>query len=48
MAFKLLLGVQGHWRRIDTAACAAGGAGVYFEDGVQVEPQKRKGKKAAA
>ena len=49
MAFKLLLVAEGHWRRLDTPELVPlVRAGVCFEDGVQIEPQKKKGKKAAA
>ena len=48
MAFKLLLVAEGHWRRLDAAELVAlVRAGVVFEDGVQIEPQKTR-KKAAA
>jgi len=48
MAFKLLLVAEGHWRRIDAAELVPlVRAGVAFEDGVQIEPQKPR-KKAAA
>ena len=48
MAFKLLQVAQGHWRRIDAAELVPlVRAGVSFEDGIQVEPQKTR-KKAAA
>ena len=48
MAFKLLQVAEGHWRRLDAAELVPlVRAGVAFEDGVQVEPQKTR-KKAAA
>ena len=48
MAFKLLQVAEGHWRRLDAAELVPlVRAGVCFEDGVQVEPQKTR-KKAAA
>jgi putative transposase len=48
MAFKLLQVAEGHWRRIDAAELLPlVRAGVVFEDGVQLEPQKTR-KKAAA
>ncbi len=48
MAFKLMQVAQGHWRRIDAAELVPlVRAGVGFEDGVQIEPQKKR-KKAAA
>jgi hypothetical protein len=48
LVFKLLLGAEGHWCRIDTPELVPlVQAGVYFEDGVQVELQKKKVKKAA-
>jgi putative transposase len=48
MAFKLLLVAEGHWRRIDAGELVPlVRAGVAFEDGVQIEPQKTR-KKAAA
>jgi putative transposase len=48
MAFKLLLVAEGHWHRIDAAELVPlVRAGVAFEDGVQIEPQKTR-KKAAA
>lgn len=49
MAFKLLQAAEGHWRKVDAAELVPlvrGGA--HFEDGVQIEPQKKRGKKAAA
>ena len=49
MAFKLLLVAEGHWRRLDAPEIVPlVRAGVCFEDGVQLEPQKKKGKKDAA
>ena len=46
---KLLLVAEGHWRDVDAAELVPlVRAGVHFEDGVQVEPQKKRGKKAAA
>ena len=49
MAFKLLQVAEGHWRDVDAAELVPlVRAGVCFEDGVQVEPQKKRGKKAAA
>ena len=48
MAFKLLQVAEGHWRRLDaTEPVPLVRAGVCFEDGVQIEPQKMR-KKAAA
>ncbi len=48
MAFKLLLVAEGHWRHIDGAELVPlVRAGVCFEDGVQIEPQKKR-KKAVA
>ena len=48
MAFKLLQVAEGHWRRIDAAELVPlVRAGVRFEDGVQIEPQKKR-KKAVA
>jgi putative transposase len=48
MAFKLLLVAEGHWRRIDAAELVPlVRAGVSFENGIQIEPQKTC-KKAAA
>jgi putative transposase len=48
MAFKLMQVAEGHWRRIDGAKLVPlVRAGVGFEDGVQIEPQKKR-KKAAA
>jgi len=45
MAFKLLQVVEGHWRRIDAAKLVPlVRAGVCFEDGVQIEPQKTRKK----
>src|SRR5213594_4287134 len=49
MAFKLLQVAEGHWRNVDAAELVPlVRAGVRFEDGVQCEPQKKRGKKAAA
>ena len=49
MAFKLMQVAEGHWRGIDAAELVPlVRAGVVFEDGVQIEPQQKKGKKAAA
>lgn len=49
MAFKLLQVAEGHWRHIDAAELVPlVRAGVCFEDGVQIEPQQKRGKKAAA
>ena len=49
MAFKLMQVAEGHWRGIDAAELVPlVRAGVVFEDGVQVEPQQKKRKKAAA
>jgi transposase-like protein len=49
MAFKLLQVAEGHWRSLDAAELIPlVRAGVVFEDGVQVEPQAKKRKKAAA
>ena len=49
MAFKLLLVAEGHWRDVDAAELVPlVRAGVCFKDGVQIEPQKKRGKKAAA
>jgi transposase-like protein len=48
MAFKLLQVAEGHWRCLDTAELVPlVRAGVAFEDGVQIEPQKKR-KKAVA
>ena len=48
MAFKLLQVAEGHWRRRDAAELVPlVRAGVCFEDGIQVEPQKTR-KKAVA
>ena len=48
MAFKLLQVAEGHWRGIDAAELVPlVRAGVGFEDGVQIEPQKKR-KKAVA
>ncbi|MGH8591737.1 MAG: IS256 family transposase [Gammaproteobacteria bacterium] len=48
MAFKLLQVAEGHWRHIDGAELVPlVRAGVSFEDGVQIEPQKKR-KKAVA
>jgi len=48
MTFKLLQVAEGHWRRLDAAELVSlVRAGVGFEDGVQIEPQKTR-KKAAA
>jgi transposase-like protein len=48
MAFKLLQVAEGHWRSIDAAELVPlVRAGVCFEDGVQIEPQKKR-KKAVA
>ena len=49
MAFKLMQVAEGHWRAIDAAELVPlVRAGVLFEDGVRVEPQQKKRKKAAA
>jgi transposase-like protein len=49
MAFKLMQVAEGHWRGIDAAELVPlVRAGVVFEDGVQIEPQQNKRKKAAA
>ena len=49
MAFTLLLVAEGHWRRLDAPELVPlVRVGVCFEDGVQLEPQKKKGKKDAA
>src|SRR6266446_6833142 len=49
MAFKLLQVAEGHWRSVDAAELVPlVRAGVHFEDGVQIKPQKKRGKKAAA
>ena len=49
MAFTLPLVAEGHWRRIDTPELVPlVRADVYFEDAVQVEPQKKKAKRTAA
>jgi formylmethanofuran dehydrogenase subunit E len=49
MAFKLLQVAEGHWRSVDAAELVPlVRAGVCFEDGVQIEPQTTRGKKAAA
>ncbi len=49
MAFKLMQVAEGHWRSIDAAELVPlVRAGVVFEDGVQIEPQQKKRKKAAA
>ena len=48
MAFKLLQVAEGHWRGINAAELVPlVRAGVVFEDGVQIESQKKR-KKAAA
>ncbi len=48
MAFKPLQVAEGHWRRLDAAELVPlVRAGVVFEDGVQIEPQKKR-KKAVA
>jgi transposase-like protein len=48
MAFKLLKVAEGHWRCLDAAELVPlVRAGVAFEDGVQIEPQKKR-KKAVA
>jgi len=48
MAFKLLQVAEGHWRCLDAAALIPlVRAGVCFEDGVQIEPQKKRKKVAA-
>jgi hypothetical protein len=48
MAFKLLTVAEGHWRCLDAAELVPlVRAGVAFEDGVQIEPQKKR-KKAVA
>jgi putative transposase len=48
MAFKLLQVAEGHWRCLDAAELVPlVRAGVAFEDGVQIEPQKKR-KKAVA
>jgi transposase-like protein len=48
MAFKLLQVAEGHWRRVDAAELVPlVRAGVSFEDGVQIEPQKKRKKVAA-
>jgi putative transposase len=48
MAFKLLQAAEGHWRCLDAAELVPlVRAGVAFEDGVQIEPQKKR-KKAVA
>src|SRR5881409_1286069 len=48
MAFKLLQVAEGHWRCLDAAELVPlVRAGVCFEDGVQIESQKKR-KKAAA
>ena len=48
MAFKLLQVAAGHWRNVDAAELVPlVRAGVCFEDGVQIEPQKSR-KKAVA
>jgi hypothetical protein len=45
MAFKLLQVAKGHWRRLDAAELVPlVRAGVAFEDGVQIEPQKKRTK----
>lgn len=49
MAFKLLRVAEGHWRSVDAAEFVPlVRARVHFEDGAQIEPQKKRGKKAAA
>jgi hypothetical protein len=48
MAFKLLQVAEGHWRCLAAAALIPlVRAGVCFEDGVQIEPQKKRKKVAA-
>jgi transposase-like protein len=48
MAFKLLHVAEGHWRSVDAAELVPlVRAGVCFEGGVQIEPQKKR-KKAVA
>jgi putative transposase len=48
MAFKLLQVAEGHWRCLDAAALIPlVRAGVCFEDGVQIEPQRKRKKVAA-
>ncbi len=48
MAFKLLQVSEAHWRCIDAAELVPlVWAGVWFENGVQIEPQKKR-KKAVA
>ena len=48
MAFKLLQVAEGHWRRLDAAELVPlVRAGVGFEDGIQLEPQKTRKKVAA-
>jgi transposase-like protein len=43
MAFKLLEVAEGHWRRLDAAELVPlVRAGVQFEDGVQIEPQRKR------
>ena len=49
MAFELLQVAEGHWRNVDAAELIPlVRVGVHFEDGVQIEPQKKRKKKAAA
>jgi hypothetical protein len=46
MAFKLLQVAEGHWRNVEAAELVPlVRAGVHFEDGVQIEPQKKRGKR---
>jgi transposase-like protein len=48
MAFKLLQVAEGHWRRIDAPELVPlVRAGVGFEDGVRMEPQKKRTKAVA-
>ena len=48
MAFKLVQVAEGHWRGLDAAELVPlVRAGVCFEDGVQIELQKKRKKVAA-
>ena len=47
MAFKLLQVTEGHWRCIDAAELVPLVRAGVFENGAQIEPQKKR-KKAVA